>query len=93
MNGTTTKTKVAVLDTGINQEWFSWEGHIVHGASFVHSASGNVQRQSPWWLATDPHGSQVANVIAQLDPVCTLYIAKIADRKSIVSENTVIKAS
>ncbi|KAM0664055.1 hypothetical protein ACQRIU_007056 [Beauveria bassiana] len=34
---------------------------------------------SPWYLASNPHGTQMANLVCAIDPLCQLFIAKIAD--------------
>jgi hypothetical protein len=75
------KTKVAILDTGVNNTRFSGKGHGVFGRSFVNIPAAQRERESPWWCATDPHGSHVANIISKIDPTCDFYICKIADDK------------
>jgi hypothetical protein len=45
--------------------------------SFVHGPEG----ESPWWHAEDPHGTQMANLIAAIDPRCDLYIARVCTGK------------
>ncbi|KAK3934319.1 hypothetical protein QBC46DRAFT_454278 [Diplogelasinospora grovesii] len=48
--------------------------------------------EAPWWLATDPHGSQMANIISQLDPCCAFYFLQIADDMRYIKEENVVKA-
>lgn len=48
---------------------------ICDGKSFVHEQD----RVSPWYLASNPHGTQMANLICAIDPLCQLFVAKIAD--------------
>ncbi|KAG8156362.1 hypothetical protein KVR01_013814 [Diaporthe batatas] len=48
---------------------------ICDGKSFVHE----WDRVSPWYLASNPHGTQMANLLCAIDPLCQLFIAKIAD--------------
>ncbi|KAE9566636.1 hypothetical protein CGMCC3_g17204 [Colletotrichum fructicola] len=36
-------------------------------------------RVSPWYLASNPHGTQMANLVCAIDPLCQLFVAKIAD--------------
>jgi hypothetical protein len=45
--------------------------------SFVHGHGS----ESPWWHAEDPHGTQMANLIAAIDPQCDLYIARVCTGK------------
>lgn len=48
---------------------------ICDGKSFVHEQD----RVSPWYLASNPHGTQMANLVCAIDPLCQLFVAKIAD--------------
>ena len=48
---------------------------ICEGKSFVHEQD----RVSPWYLASDPDGTQRANLVCAIDPLCQLFVAKIAD--------------
>lgn len=48
---------------------------IKDGQSFVD----DEHRVSPWMFASDPHGTQMANLICALDPACELYVAKATD--------------
>lgn len=50
---------------------------IKEGRSFVDDAF----QVSPWLFASDPHGTQLANLICAIDPLCELYVAKVADGK------------
>ncbi|KAL7961290.1 hypothetical protein V8C34DRAFT_274322 [Trichoderma compactum] len=51
---------------------------IKAGRSFVDD---NV-RVSPWLFASDPHGTQMANLICAVDPWCDLYVAKVTEGRS-----------
>jgi hypothetical protein len=62
-------TKVALVDTGANKSSFP---QIKKGISFVYER----RKESPWWLAIDPHGTQMADFVCKLDPHNELYIAK-----------------
>ncbi|KAI1136077.1 subtilisin-like protein [Hypoxylon sp. FL0543] len=87
------RIKVGVADTGISTARFSIDSHIVHGRSFVWTNTAKAfEHEAPWWLATDSHGSQMANIISQLDPHCVFYIAQITDDARYIEENNVIKA-
>jgi hypothetical protein len=48
---------------------------IVEGRSFVDDGS----KVSPWLFASDPHGTQMANLICAMDPFCELYVARVAE--------------
>ncbi|UKZ60117.1 uncharacterized protein TrAtP1_001403 [Trichoderma atroviride] len=51
---------------------------IKNGRSFVDDESS----LSPWLFASDPHGTQMANLICAIDPCCDLYVAKVAEGRS-----------
>ncbi|EHK43357.1 hypothetical protein TRIATDRAFT_149048 [Trichoderma atroviride IMI 206040] len=51
---------------------------IQNGRSFVDDESS----LSPWLFASDPHGTQMANMICAIDPCCDLYVAKVAEGRS-----------
>ncbi|OIW30896.1 subtilisin-like protein [Coniochaeta ligniaria NRRL 30616] len=92
-NAATSRTKVAILDSGISHARFSTRSHRVLGRSFVWTNPDDVtELEAPWWLAPDPHGSQMANIISQLDPHCEFYIAQIAEDMRYIRESNVIKA-
>ncbi|KAL9120735.1 MAG: hypothetical protein Q9187_002705 [Circinaria calcarea] len=50
---------------------------IKGGRSFVDDNS----RVSPWLFASDPHGTQMANLICAIDPWCELYVAKVTESR------------
>ncbi|ETR98413.1 hypothetical protein M419DRAFT_38429 [Trichoderma reesei RUT C-30] len=50
---------------------------IKKGRSFVDEGS----KLYPWHLASDPHGTQMANLICAMDPFCELYVARVAEGK------------
>ncbi|KID96017.1 Peptidase S8/S53, subtilisin/kexin/sedolisin, partial [Metarhizium majus ARSEF 297] len=64
---------------------WSW---IKGGKSFVDDDS----QGSSWLFASDPHGTQMANLICALDPGCELYIAKVADDRFGITPERVSKA-
>ena len=76
-------TRVAILDNGIlnippartgEDDKGLWP-RIKEGQSFVDNAS----RLGSWLFASDPHGTQMANLICAIDPYCELYVAKIVE--------------
>ena len=72
-------TRVAIIDNGIDGTLSSLSRRISDGISLVEDWEG---RESPWWLASHPHGTQMASFIHQLDPFCELYIAKVCDEST-----------
>ncbi|KAL8943001.1 MAG: hypothetical protein Q9211_001150 [Gyalolechia sp. 1 TL-2023] len=61
---------------------------IKGGRSFVDDNF----RVSPWLFASDPHGTQMANLICAIDPCCELYVAKVAETRSGITPERVAKA-
>ena len=68
--------KVAIIDNGLDITLPSLSRTIIEGVCLVENYEGH---ESPWWLATDPHGTHMASFIHQLDPFCELYIAKVSN--------------
>lgn len=61
---------------------------IKEGQSFVD----DDYRVSPWLFASDPHGTQMANLICSIDPACELYVAKVTDGNNLgISPERVIR--
>ncbi|KAJ8133071.1 hypothetical protein O1611_g552 [Lasiodiplodia mahajangana] len=48
---------------------------IKGGRTFVDES----YKLSPWFFASNPHGTQMANLICAIDPLCELYVAKVHD--------------
>lgn len=48
---------------------------IKEGRSFVDGNS----RLSPWLFASNPHGTQMANLLCAIDPFCELYVGRVAE--------------
>lgn len=53
----------------------SLSSRIKEGRSFVAGGSSH----SPWHLACNPHGTQMANLICAIDPLCEIYVARVAE--------------
>ena len=63
---------------------------IEKGFSFVESFEG---RESPWFIASHRHGTQMACLIHELDPFCAFYIAKICEDSTSVDPEILAKVS
>lgn len=59
------------------QEYRTLWSRIKEGVSFV----AYDDRVSPWMFASDPHGTQMANLICAIDPGCEIYVAKVTERR------------
>jgi hypothetical protein len=62
---------------------------IKAGSTFVEQDG----KQSPWYFPSDPHGTQMASLICAIDPRCELFVARIGDRRSGITAETVAKVS
>ena len=89
------KIKIALIDTGIvamedrrslGREFLP--GQIKDGISFVHGADG--ESESHWWLPSNEHGPQMADIICAIDPYCELYPIKVANERSVKAPQTII---
>ncbi|KAL6355505.1 hypothetical protein LRP88_11099 [Fusarium phalaenopsidis] len=81
-----TSVRVAVIDTGVDPNCIQCSQ--ISGASFVPSDSG----ESPWWFSYHPHGTQMANVISELNPHCKLLVAKVGDSDMDMTVERLIQA-
>jgi len=61
---------------------------IQDGRSF----SDDESRLSPWLFASDPHGTQMANLICAIDPFCVIYVARVAEDSSKITPKRVTNA-
>ncbi|KAI0169132.1 peptidase S8/S53 domain-containing protein, partial [Hypoxylon sp. FL1284] len=61
---------------------------IEDGRSFVDDNS----RLSPWLFASDPHGTQMANLICAIDPFSVIYVARVAEDSFGIKSERVAKA-
>ncbi|KAL7792820.1 hypothetical protein V8C43DRAFT_315334 [Trichoderma afarasin] len=61
---------------------------IKGGQSFVEDNF----RVSPWLFASNPHGTQMANLICAIDPWCDLYVAKVTDGQAGIMPARVTRA-
>jgi hypothetical protein len=75
------RIRVAILDSGVDQGEFE-ANHGLAG----HSISG-----SHWWLSSEQHGTQMAKIITSIDPCCKLWIAKVADHRTSITIDAVVK--
>jgi subtilisin family serine protease len=85
--------KVAIIDTGIDSMHQALSGNIIRGASFVPSGEG---RSYPWFTASDPHGTYMASLILQVNPLCDLYIYRISAgsvKTSPITHESVVEVS
>ena len=82
--------KVAIIDNGVDSTLPTLSNAVQAGVSLDEYDSGC---QDPWWLASHPHGTQMANFVHQLDPFCHLYIAKVCDQDTGIDPDIVADVS
>lgn len=75
--GTIRRIKIALIDTGIGALADRSQSRIKPGISFGHGADG--ESESPWWIPSNEHGPQMADIIGSIDPYCEIYPVKITD--------------
>ncbi|KAH6951191.1 hypothetical protein BKA56DRAFT_535586 [Ilyonectria sp. MPI-CAGE-AT-0026] len=61
---------------------------IKEGRSFVDADS----KHSPWYFASNAHGTQMANLICAIDPFCEIYVARVAEDAFGITPKRVEKA-
>ncbi|KAH8898726.1 hypothetical protein GQ53DRAFT_359326 [Thozetella sp. PMI_491] len=80
------KIRVAVIDNGIDTGMGDLGGQVKQGHSFVecgviqhwHADLNTLTKgRLPWFTATDPHGTQMAGLIAKINCLCELYVYRI----------------
>ncbi len=71
------KIKIALIDTGIGAMADTSHLQIMPGISFGHGADGETE--SPWFIPTNEHGPQMADIIRSIDPYCEIYPVKITN--------------
>ncbi|CAK7244932.1 MAG: hypothetical protein STHCBS139747_006495 [Sporothrix thermara] len=79
-----TTSGTGTIDNGDNGLW----ARIKDGRSFVDS----TYKFCPWQFPSDPHGTQMANLICALDPLCEIYVARVAEDAFGIKADSVIKA-
>lgn len=68
------RTKVSILDCGTDASQL----RNIIGRSFIEDSGIEDEKSaSHWHTVTDPHGTQMANLIRKMDPFSFLYTAKV----------------
>lgn len=91
--------KIAIIDTGVDVTGINptWNGLfqrcIAQGTSFVQFKDSitEIPRESPWWISSEPHGTQMATIICKLDSQCKLFIAKVGTGRDDISISNLIQ--
>jgi hypothetical protein len=84
-------TRVAIIDNGVDAGITKIWDRVAESQSFVEF---NETRESTVWLASHPHGTQMASIVIDIDPRCLLYIAKVGiGAHDFVSADNIIAVS
>ncbi|OAL20469.1 hypothetical protein AYO20_11489 [Fonsecaea nubica] len=82
--------KVAIIDNGADKFRKKIRDVIEKGVSYVKADYESADRILPWWMVSDAHGTQMAYLIANANPWCRLYIARVGkSRRDILPEDAV----
>ncbi|KAK0721138.1 hypothetical protein B0H67DRAFT_578208 [Lasiosphaeris hirsuta] len=82
--------KVAIIDNGADKFRPRIRDCIERGVSYVKADTGSADRILPWWMVSDPHGTQMASLVSAVNPWCRLYIARVGKgRRDILPEDAV----
>lgn len=82
--------KVAIIDNGADKFRLRIRDLIERGVSYVKADTDSADRILPWWMVSDPHGTQMASLVAATNPWCRLYIARVGKgRRDILPEDAV----
>ena len=66
------KVKVAIIDNGADQFRSTISCNIEYGMSFMKEGPASTG-YLPWYTAADPHGTQMAYLIRNVNDWCRLY--------------------
>lgn len=74
------RIKVAIIDNGADINRSNLRKRIHAGVSYVSADKDQPQQPLPWWMVSDPHGTQMASLVEKVNPHCRLYIARVKAR-------------
>ncbi|KAG5769161.1 hypothetical protein H9Q72_003504 [Fusarium xylarioides] len=86
------RIKVAIIDNGADRVRFAYRDMIAKGQSYVNAEVTGSDRLLPWWMVSDPHGTQMASLIGQTNPYCRLYVARVGRGRSDIQPEAATKA-
>ena len=82
--------KIAIIDNGTDSLRSTIANNIADGISFMEDEDG---RRLPWWTVSDPHGTQMASLIQQVNPHCLLYCARVGKERNDIKHSPAEKVS
>ena len=69
------RTKVAIIDNGVDIGQSRIAANVRRGRSFVSSDRNGWYL--PWFTSAHVHGTQMASLVIRVDPYCDLYVYRI----------------
>ncbi|KUI69791.1 Subtilisin DY [Cytospora mali] len=97
------RTKVALIDSGVLVTGGPGEVYTKENAIFGKNPAHRIvdgtslvskdNKEEVYWHASDPHGSQMAQLICSINPCCDLYVVKVVERRDEgISANNIAEA-
>ncbi|KAI1086805.1 hypothetical protein F5B19DRAFT_498003 [Rostrohypoxylon terebratum] len=86
------RIKVAIIDNGADRIRSKFRHMIAKGKSYVTADMLSSDRSLPWWMVSDPHGTQMASLIGQMNGYCRLYIARVGKSRDDIQPANAAKA-
>ena len=65
----------------------------MEGQSFIEDDYIDQAHKSEWYIASDPHGTQMAYLICDMNQHCDLYIAKVCASRDKIDIDPVLAVS
>ncbi|RYP07033.1 hypothetical protein DL764_002792 [Monosporascus ibericus] len=84
--------KVAIIDNGADKFRQRIRECIERGVSYVKADTDSTDRILPWWMVSDPHGTQMASLVSAVNPWCRLYIARVGKGRRDILPGDAVKA-
>jgi Subtilase family len=86
------RIKVAIIDNGADRIRSKFRHMIAKGQSYVNADLLGSDRSLPWWMVSDPHGTQIASLIGQTNDYCRLYITRVGKGRNDIQPADAAKA-
>ncbi|KAE9380874.1 hypothetical protein N431DRAFT_362973 [Stipitochalara longipes BDJ] len=86
------RIRVAIIDNGADRIRSKFRQMIAKGQSYVTADLLGSDRSLPWWMVSDPHGTQMASLIGQTNNYCRLYIARVGKGRNDIDPVKAAKA-
>ena len=91
--GADLRIKVAIIDNGADINRSNLRKRIDAGVSYVPADKDQPGQPLPWWMVSDPHGTQMASLVEKVNPYCRLYIARVGKGRNDIKADHAAKVS